>query len=184
MRSSTVLVCLGLGLMSSVAHADGGVPTGGGLGLRNGFSLNAGIYRGSIDPGDIDISATMIGADWRIGLKLTPAIALYLNSHLSLGPQKVGAQDDIAANIATAAIFEYTLPQRVFFGAGAGFGIVDDPSGPMIQVRAGWYPMAKSFEQVHRRLNVAFDLRYFMLSEGGQDAKITQVSLSIGYDRF
>ena len=182
MRSSTVLVCLGL--MSSTAFADGGVPTGGGLGLRNGFSLNAGIYRGSIDPGDIDISATMFGLDWRIGLKLSPSLAIYLNSHLSIGPQKLGAQDDIAANLSSAAIVEYTLPQRVFFGLGGGYAVVDNPTGVMIQGRAGWYPLAKSFEQVHRRLNVALDLRYFMLSEGGQDAKITQVSLSIGYDRF
>jgi hypothetical protein len=182
MRSSSVLVCLGL--MSSMAYADGGVPTGGGMGLRNGFSLNAGYYTGSIDPGGTDVSATVFGLDWRIGLKLSPSLALYLDSHISMGNQKVGEIDDFAATLATGAIVEYTLPQRIFFGLGGGFAVVDNPTGPMIQGRVGWYPLAKSFEHVTRRMNVGVDIRYYMLSEGGQDLGITQISLAIGYDRF
>jgi hypothetical protein len=172
--------------MSSVAYAED-PPTGGGIRIRNGFSANAGFYKGTetIGATETDFSATLYGIDWRIGLKISPSLALYLDSHLSFGSVSAGSQDGLTGNFASAVIGEYTLPQRIFIGAGAGFGVLNNPSGPLVQVRAGWYPLAKSFDGPPiRRLNFAIDLRMYFADQNGARYDVTQVSLSVGYDRF
>jgi hypothetical protein len=149
--------------------------------LRNGFSLSVGQETGPTI-GGADWSATLFGLDWRIGLKITSAISVYVNNHLSFGDNAV---QGFKGNFASAAMAEYELPMRLYIGAGGGFGVLNNPSGPLIAARVGYYPFKQnSLQGAVRRLNVAFDYRRYLASDAGIDLGVNQFSLTVGYDRF
>jgi hypothetical protein len=148
-------------------------------GLRNGFSLSAGYESG----GDRDLTATLIGVDWRIGWRVNKAIAVHLHSHMSFGSGKEGnGASGFTGNFASALIAEYTLPMRVFVGGGGGWGVLNNPNGPLAQVRAGYYPFKLESAGKKRHLNVAFDLRLYFADQGY--GTVPHYAISIGYDRF
>jgi hypothetical protein len=153
-------------------------PTSSG-GLRNGFSLSAGQEFG--DSNGTSISGQLFGVDWRIGAQINKSLGVYLHSHLSLGTVS-GAESGLTGNFATAVIGEYMLPMRLFFGGGAGYGVLNNPSGPLVQARVGYYPFEKSGDGKSRRLNVALDARFYFV--GAPYSTFSHFALSIGYDRF
>jgi hypothetical protein len=148
--------------------------------LRNGFSLSVGEEVGS-GPSS-GRSGQLYGVDWRIGAKISDALAVYADTHLSFGTAKIGGASGVTGNFATAVIGEYTLPMRVFVGGGAGYGVLNNPSGPLAQFRVGWYPSAQSEPGTSRRLNIALDSRFYFA--GDQVGTVSQISLTLGYDRF
>jgi len=152
----------------------------GGLTLRNGFSLSIGEEFGS-GPSS-GLSGQLYGVDWRIGARVKDAIAVYLHSHLSLGTAKIGTASGLTGNFAAAVVGEYTLPMRIFVGGGGGYGVLNNPSGPLAQLRAGWYPFEHSSAGKARRLNVAFDARWYFA--GDNVGTVSHLALSLGYDRF
>ena len=155
----------------------------GGMSLRNGFSLSVGQEFGETTAGE-SFSGQLYGVDWRIGLKISDAIAVYAHSHLSfgtVGPDQ-GSGGGVTGNMAAAVVGEYTLPFRVFMGAGAGYGVLNNPNGPLLEARAGYYPFKTTSEGKARRLNVALDARWYMV--GDPYGTVTQISVSLGYDRF
>jgi len=157
--------------------------SGGGMSLRNGFSLSVGQEFGETTAGE-SFSGQLYGVDWRIGLKISDAIAVYAHSHLSfgtVGPDQ-GSGGGVTGNMAAAVVGEYTLPFRVFMGAGAGYGVLNNPNGPLLEARAGYYPFKTTSEGKARRLNVALDARWYMV--GDPYGTVTQISVSLGYDRF
>ncbi|MGE0871102.1 MAG: hypothetical protein AB7P03_21235 [Kofleriaceae bacterium] len=186
-----VLVCLASA--TATTHAQGDPPgapapataaapiaaPSGGPTLRNGFSLSAGQEWGS-GPSS-GLSGQLYGADWRIGAKLD-ALSVYLHSHLSIGTAHIGALSGLTGNFAGALIVDYTLPQGVFIGGGGGYGVLNNPSGPLGQLRAGWYPFGHSSDGKARHLNVALDARWYFAGEAV--GTVTHVALSLGYDRF
>jgi hypothetical protein len=153
-----------------------------GIGLRNGFSLSAGTEFGTTDPGGQDISGQLFGVDWRIGMFITNAISVYWHNHLSFG--SVGDNNSSVSgstgNFATAVMGEYMLPQRFFFAGGGGYGVLNNPNGPLAELRAGWYPFKKEGAGKARRLNVALDARWYFVD----GLTMTHIALSLGYDRF
>ena len=152
-------------------------------GMRNGFSLSVGQEFGTTDAGQ-SFSGQLYGVDWRIGARFTDAISVYLHSHISfgtVGPDQ-GAGGGVTGNIAGAVVGEYMLPFRAFVGAGAGYGVLNNPNGPLVEARAGYYPFKTSATGKARRLNVALDSRWYMV--GSPYGTVTQISLSLGYDRF
>jgi hypothetical protein len=152
------------------------------MGLRNGFSLSAGQEFGS-DAAGTTFSGQLFGIDWRIGAKVTDSIGVYLHSHLSFGTVEVPGQGGGATgNFAAALVGEYTLPMRIFIGGGAGWGVLNNPNGPLVEARAGYYPFKKSSEGKSRRLNIALDARWYM--PGAPINTVTHIALSLGYDRF
>jgi hypothetical protein len=153
------------------------------IGFRNGFSLSAGQESGTTASG-ADISGQLYGVDWRIGTGINEAISVYLHSHLSMGTASVGGASGATGNFATALVGEYMLPNRLFFGGGAGYGVLNNPSGPLAEVRAGYYPFENSSTAAARRLNVALDARWYFVDDGGTDVTVTHIALSLGYDRF
>jgi hypothetical protein len=199
--SSTILVCL---LSSSVALADTAAqvavvepPPGDasvvtpapaplpapehGLRMRNGFSLSASHEFGS-GPSE-GLSGNLYGVDWRIGAQINDLYAAYLQTHLSFGDASIGSASGMTGNFAAALMAERTLPQRFFAAGGVGYGVLNNPSGPLVQLRAGWYPFEQS--SVHgkvRRLNVAADARWYF--PGDAIGTVTQLAITIGYDRF
>jgi hypothetical protein len=191
-----VFVCLAFG--SATAFADSAVPapppsasapaaiapapaaSNDGMSLRNGFSVSAGQEFGS-GPSS-GLSGQLFGADWRIGAKINSDYAVYLHSHLSFGNAHIGAASGMTGNFAAAILAERTLPARVFVAGGGGYGVLNNPSGPLAQARVGWYLMEQSSAAVLRRLNVALDARWYFAGE--QIGTVTQIALTLGYDRF
>jgi hypothetical protein len=150
-----------------------------GMTLRNGFSLSVGEEFATIQMQSL--SGQLYGLDWRIGAQVNPQLAVYLDTHLSFGTAAIGTASGVTSNFATAVIGEYTLPMRVFVGGGGGYGVLNNPNGPLAQARAGWYPFEAKGEGKSRRLNVALDSRFYFVDQIGT---VTQLSLTLGYDRF
>lgn len=172
------LVLLILASSSSVALAQAATTTTT-TGFRNGFSLSAGQEFG----GDRDISGTMFGVDWRIGWRVSEPISVYLDSHMSFGSATEGnGASGFTGTLASALIGEYKLPMGVFVGGGAGFGVLNNPNGPIVQLRAGYYPLKTRSEGKARRLNVAIDYRMFFANQGY--GTVNHVAVSLGYDRY
>lgn len=183
LRTSFVLLCLA----STTALAQPTTATAGvqeeetGLRMRNGFSLSLGQEWGS-GPSE-GLSGQLYGFDWRIGAKINSALSVYLQSHLSFGTASIGAASGVTGNFASAVVGEYELPMRLFFAGGAGYGILNNPSGPLVKLRAGYYPFEKSGAGKARRLNVALDARWYMTGEMSAGT-VTHIALTLGYDRF
>ena len=167
------LIAIGLiCLVPSLAHADDPEAR-----LRNGFSASIGEETGS-GPSS-GLSGQLYGVDWRIGAHLPGAFSVYTDTHLSLGTAKIGAASGYTGNFALALMGEYELPARTFVAAGAGYGVLNNPSGPLAQARAGWYPFEHDATR-GRRLDVALDARFYFA--GDQIGTVSQISLTFGYD--
>ena len=148
-------------------------------GFRNGFSLSAGQEFG----GDRDVSGTMFGFDWRAGARVSEPLSIYVDSHLSFGSAKEGnGQSGFTGTFGAALIGEYTLPMRLFFAGGAGYGVLNNPSGPMLQGRVGYYFFDTRTASKARHLNLALDYRAISASQGY--GMVNHVAISLGYDRF
>ena len=148
-------------------------------GLRNGFSLSAGQEFG----GDRMVSGTMFGVDWRIGYRISEPLSIYLHSHLSFGSAHEGSgASGTTGTFAAAVVGEYLLPMGVFVGGGGGYGVLNNPSGPLAEARIGYYPMGSGGTGKSRHLNVALDARFFFADQGY--GRVNHIALSLGYDRF
>lgn len=151
--------------------------------LRNGFSLSVGQEFGTSNIGN-EFSGQLYGVDWRIGMQINKAIGVYLHSHLSLGSISNNNVSGYTGNFATAITGEYTLPMRVFLAAGAGYGVLNNPSGPLVGFRVGYYPFETTSSEKARRLNIALDTRLYFVSAGAESITMKHIAVSIGYDRF
>jgi hypothetical protein len=147
--------------------------------LRNGFSISAGEEVGS-GPSS-GLTGQLYGVDWRIGAHMAGPLSVYADTHLSLGTAKIGGASGATGNFAVALIGEYELPARTFIAAGGGYGVLNNPSGPLAQARVGWYPFEHD-SSVARRLDVALDARFYFA--GDQVGTVSQIALTLGYDRF
>jgi hypothetical protein len=147
--------------------------------LRNGFSLSLGEEVGS-GPSS-GLTGQLYGVDWRIGAKLAGPYSVYADTHLSLGTAKIGGTGGATGNFAFAVMGERELPARTFVAAGGGYGVLNNPSGMLAQVRGGWYPMDDG-TAVSRRLNLALDARFYFA--GDAIGTVSQISVTLGYDRF
>lgn len=185
MRSfSVVLLCLASSsaVLADTANTDPATEPAAApstSGLRNGFSLSAGQEFG----GDRDISGTLFGFDWRIGWRVSEPISVYLHSHLSFGnATEAGGASGLTGNFATAVVGEYKLPMRLFVAGGGGYGVLNNPSGALLEARVGYYPLQTSSAGKSRRLNVAIDYRAYFANQGY--GMVNHIAFSIGYDRF
>ena len=81
-----------------------------------------------------------------------------------------------------AVMGEATFIDRLFVGAGAGYGILNNPSGAAIEGRFGGYPIMSRSETGPRRkgLTVAGDVRAIFVD----GATGTLIMGCIGYDAF
>lgn len=171
------LICSAFAALTipTLAHADDGDPVP--VKFRNGFSasLSEEFGRG--------FSGQLYGVDWRIGAQINRQLGIYLDNHLSFGSvHATGGGDGITGDYASAITAEYTFPAAFFVGGGLGYGVLNNPSGPLVLVRAGWYPFQLDANQTERHLNLAFDARFYF--PGDPVGETTQLAISIGYDRF
>ncbi|MCA9678279.1 MAG: hypothetical protein H6709_01875 [Kofleriaceae bacterium] len=70
----------------------------------------------------------------------------------------------------------------VFVGAGGGYGVLNNPSGALLEARVGYYPFKTHAAGKVRRLNVALDYRAYFANQGY--GTVSHIALSLGYDRF
>ncbi len=162
-------------LVPALAHGDDGDPVP--VKFRNGFSASISEEFGN------GFSGQLYGVDWRIGAQINRQLGIYLDSHLSFGTVHTpGGDGGVTGDYATAITGEYIFPTGLFVGAGVGYGVLNNPSGPLVLLRAGWYPFELNANETARHLNLAFDARFYF--PGDPVGETTQLALSIGYDRF
>jgi hypothetical protein len=165
---------------ATAASAAGAVD---GFRLRHGIAFSLGQEYGS-GPSS-GLSGTLGGVDWRLGGQIDNRLAVYLDTHLSFGNAHIGASSGITGDFALAAMGEYTLANQYAFAAGFGYGVLNNPSGPLGQIRAAWYPFATTAVDSPRRkgLMVGFDARFYF-ADGMTIGTVTQLSLSVGYEKY
>ena len=142
--------------------------------FRFGISAGGGFLAGPVSGG-------YGGGDLRLGFEVNNLIGVYAQPQLgyygadgfSIGGGLVGA----------SAIVDVTLVDRFFVGAGGGYAILNNPSGPELHFRFGGYPvMARSTKGMNRKgLSLAVDLRMFFVD--GYDMFVSP-TLNIGYEAF
>jgi hypothetical protein len=93
-----------------------------------------------------------------------------------------GVPAGLTGTFAATLVVDATFADRLFARGGAGVGILNNPTGPAIHLRAGGYPvMSRPGDGARRKgLAVAGDLR--LIYAKGIHATIP--TLSIGYEAF
>jgi hypothetical protein len=156
--------------------------------LRFGIDATAGAEIVSA-PGWTTQSDPMYGLDLRLGWQLNDLLAVYAQPHLSIGPRRgdfaVGsvAPGTITATVVATAIVEATFLDRLFIGAGPGWGALNSPSGLTIEGRFGGYPlMVRGSSGVRRKgLMIGADVRAVFLEASTTG---TLLMACIGYEAF
>jgi hypothetical protein len=143
------------------SEADGGR-------FRFGIDATAGLESVSAD--NASVSGAMYGADLRLGWQVNNLLAIYAQPHLSFGTLSTsgsGAQVSGATGTFTGTVIgEVTLINRLFAGAGFGYGLLNNPSGPAVELRAGGYPlMGRGDNGIRRKgLMLGVDFRSVFVS--------------------
>jgi hypothetical protein len=155
------------------ADASGGEDKDG-VRFRGGVSGGVG---GEIVTGG---TAIMGGVDGRLGVQINDLIGVYAQPHLSFG--SFGGALGFTGTFTTTAVADFTFIDQLFVGGGAGFGLFNNPTGPVVHLRAGGYPLMGHGENGVRRkgLMVSFDMRLGFITG---DTVIYPMG-SIGYEAF
>lgn len=157
------------GKPTSAAGADGArfrFGISGGAGFLSGPVVGTGFYGG----GDLRLG---VQVNDLIGVYAQPQLGYYGASNSPIGGGLLGA----------SALVEVTVFDRGFVGAGAGYGIINSPSGPEVHFRLGGYPLVtRSDEKVRRKgLSLAVDFRLFFVQ--GYDMFVSP-TFNVGYEAF
>jgi hypothetical protein len=138
----------------------------GGISGAGGFETVAGV------------AGPMFGLDGRLGVQLNDLIAIYAQPHLSFGT----LAGLMTGTFSATALVDLTLADRFFVAAGAGYGVLNNPSGLVIHARAGGYPIMGRGEDGARRkgLMLGVDFRTYLTGIGTG----IQVLGTIGYEAF
>jgi hypothetical protein len=144
-------------------------------------------FRGGVSAGAggmfiSDYSGFLGGVDGRLGLQINDLIGVYAVPHLSFGPVSVGSVSSAIGVFSATGVVDATFIDHIFVGAGGGFGVVNNPSGPVVHFRAGGYPLMGHGDDGIRRkgLMVGADVRLYVLS----GATVMQVMGGLGYEAF
>lgn len=152
------------------------------LRFRHGFAFNLGEEIGS-GPSS-GLTGVLGGIDWRLGAQINNQYAVYLDNHLSFGTAHIGKASGVTGNLCETVMVERTFADHYAIAAGAGYGVLNNPSGPAAHARAVWYPFVHASGANGRRrgLMVGADLRAYFA--GDAIGTVTQVSLALGYEKF
>ena len=147
-----------------------------GVRFRGGISLGGG---GEFVSG---FTAGLGGLDGRLGVQINKLVGVYLQPHFSAGAGSIGSVSGATATAAATVLADFTFIDRIFVGAGAGYGLVNNPHGAAIHVRFGGYPLMKFSEVAPRRkgLMVGADLRTYFTQVG----PVVQLMAAVGYEAY
>ncbi len=131
---------------------------------------------------DVDFSALMVGVDGRLGIQINDFVGLYAEPHLSFG--SAGGIEGSTGTFAAIAMVDFTLFDALFVGAGAGYGVFNNPSGPAVALRLGGYPAKGVSDGKPRRrgLMLGLETRMVFLNHGYGTG--FQLMGAIGYEAY
>jgi len=148
--------------------------------FRWGISAGAG-------PSFGDYSGILGGGDLRLGVQINQLIGVYGDAHLAAGSVtlKNSNASGVTGVFAGTGMVDFTFAHRAFVAAGGGFGVLNNPSGPVLDFRAGGYPLMSRNEFGRRRgLMLSVDLRPYFTSSAGASFTIVEMTGNIGYEAF
>ncbi len=142
----------------------GGISLGGGGEFVSGFAIGLGAI------------------DGRLGVQINKLVGVYVQPHVSLGGGSIGSIPVTTGSAAATVMVDFTFIDRIFVGAGGGFGIVNNPYGAVAQLRFGGYPVLRVAENRPRRkgLMVGADTRFYFTQVG----PVLELIASVGYEAF
>lgn len=153
---------------------------------RRGTALGAGVERISDAFGN-SLAAPMGVLDLRFGTQINDLVAVYVPLHLSIGAfpglgTVAGLPAGLTGTLAATVVADVTLADRFFVGGGGGIGILNNPIGPAVHLRAGGYPIANRAEDSNRRkgMVVAADLRLIY----AKGITATYPTIQVGFESF
>jgi hypothetical protein len=152
--------------------------------FRFGINGSGGLER--VSANGASASGPMVGMDLRFGWQFNDLLAVYFQPHLSFGSLEAnggGARvSGFTGTFMGTVLGEVTFFDRLFAGAGIGYGVFNNPSGFAIDVRAGGYPLMGRSEQGPRRkgLMLGADFRTVFL-DGANGIHLTGC---LGYEAF
>jgi len=147
-----------------------------GVRFRGGISLGGG---GEFISG---FTAGLGAIDGRLGVQINNLAAVYLQPHVAFGAGSIGSFSGPTGSAAATVMVDFTFIDRIFVGAGGGFGIVNNPYGAVAQLRFGGYPVIRVAENRPRRkgLMVGADTRIYFTQVG----PVLELIASVGYEAF
>ncbi|HUU02808.1 MAG TPA: hypothetical protein VM425_15350 [Myxococcota bacterium] len=148
--------------------------------FRWGISLGGGYEKVS------SFAGPMGGLDCRLGVQINDMWAVYAQPHLSVGSLSTGTGglglSGLTGTFGAAALGEVTLIDRFFAAAGVGYGVLNNPSGFMLQARLGGYPLMGRGEDGARRKGLMLGVDFRTIFVEGYTAIL--VFGTIGYEAF
>lgn len=133
------------------------------------------------------VSGLMYGFDLRLGWQFNQLLAIYVQPHLSFGSLSAdagaaGSVSGFTGTFLVTVLGEATFLDRFFAGAGFGYGVLNNPSGFAIDLKAGGYPlMTRGTDGIRRKgLMLGLDFRTVFL----EGATGLLVMGCIGYESF
>lgn len=122
------------------------------------------------------------GVDLRLGLQINELIGIYVQPQLGFYAGEFGGVTGVGGLLGGSILADFTFADRLFAAAGAGFALLNNPSGPEIHLRAGGYPLASSGGENGRRkgLMLGVDVRMHFVS----GSTFFAPTLCIGYESF
>jgi len=156
-------------------------------GGRFRFGINGAVGLESVSASGASVSGAMFGLDVRLGWQFSHLLAIYVQPHLSFGSLSsdegtAGTVSGFTGTVLVTAMGEVTFLDRLFAGAGFGYGVFNNPSGFALDLKVGGYPLVGRDENGIRRtgLMVGLDFRTVFL-EGATGLLIMGC---IGYESF
>lgn len=122
------------------------------------------------------------GLDLRFGAQINDLIGVYLQPQLGVYGGNYGGVNGVGGLAGASVLADFTFADSFFVAAGLGYGVLNNPAGPELHLRAGMYPVLGGGQEVARRkaLMLGVDFRAFFL-DGATGVSPT---LSIGYESF
>ncbi len=149
--------------------------------FRSGFAATVGAEFVS----NVDFTAIMYGIDGRLGVQINDLVGVYVEPHLSFGTATgVTGIWGFTGTFAAIAMVDFTLSDTFFFGAGFGYGVFNNPSGPALGFRVGAYPVHANDTIGPRRRGLMLSLESRTVFLGDPYSPGVQILGAIGYERY
>lgn len=159
---------------------------GGGAtdGPRFRFGVSGGAGPLFFSAGGQSVSPFYGGVDLRLGAQINELVAVYAQPQLGYyGGGGLAGGGGIAG---VSVLADFTLSDRFFVGGGGGFAMLQNPTGPELHFRGGFYPLMSRVEGKARRkgLMLGVDFRVHFVSQNGASGTGVAPTFSIGYEAF
>lgn len=128
----------------------------------------------------------MGGLEGRVGVQISNLVGLYVAPYLAFGGGDIGGITAVTGTAGVSLLVDFTIADRFFIGVGGGYGVLNNPHGPVIHARLGGYPVMGVGEDGYSRngLVLSLEARVFLPSFGGEVIPIGQMMGCIGYEVF